>query len=187
MSETQTILDFFAGSGTTGQAVLELNKSDGGSRRFILCTNNENGVAENVCYERIKKGNRRKPRLRQLEGITVRNKTQPKVLKGIDNIFEEIEQIVEEQGDRFQDFDVKVQGEFLRVFGIYQDTHSKRPANLKYFTTAFVPNILTDNDKRVLVSRSTELLCIAEDTYEKVGGSKKKMSSRFSQILLRLR
>ena len=37
------ILDFFAGSGTTGQAVLELNKEDGGNRTFILCTNNEVG------------------------------------------------------------------------------------------------------------------------------------------------
>ena len=35
------ILDFFAGSGTTGQAVMELNKLDNGSRRFLLCTNNE--------------------------------------------------------------------------------------------------------------------------------------------------
>ncbi len=35
------ILDFFAGSGTTGQAVLDLNKEDGGNRTFILCTNNE--------------------------------------------------------------------------------------------------------------------------------------------------
>lgn len=35
------VLDFFAGSGTTGQAVLELNKEDGGNRKFILCTNNE--------------------------------------------------------------------------------------------------------------------------------------------------
>ena len=35
------ILDFFAGSGTTGQAVLQLNKEDGGHRKFILCTNNE--------------------------------------------------------------------------------------------------------------------------------------------------
>ena len=39
------ILDFFAGSGTTGHAVLELNKEDGGNRKFILCTNNEiNGL-----------------------------------------------------------------------------------------------------------------------------------------------
>lgn len=49
------ILDFFAGSGTTGQAVLELNKEDGGHRQFILCTNNENGICENITYERLKK------------------------------------------------------------------------------------------------------------------------------------
>ena len=48
------ILDFFAGSGTTGQAVLELNKEDGGHRQFILCTNNENKIAEEVTYPRIK-------------------------------------------------------------------------------------------------------------------------------------
>lgn len=49
-----TVLDFFAGSGTTGHAVLELNALDGGSRNFILCTNNENGIAENVTYKRIR-------------------------------------------------------------------------------------------------------------------------------------
>lgn len=37
------ILDFFAGTGTTGQAVIEINKEDGGTRKFILCTNNEVG------------------------------------------------------------------------------------------------------------------------------------------------
>lgn len=49
------ILDFFAGSGTTGQAVLELNKEDGGNRKFVLCTNNENNICEDVTYERIKR------------------------------------------------------------------------------------------------------------------------------------
>lgn len=48
------VLDFFAGSGTTAQAVMELNKQDGGNRRFILCTNNENGICENITYQRIK-------------------------------------------------------------------------------------------------------------------------------------
>lgn len=48
------ILDFFAGSGTTAQAVLELNKQDGGDRKFILCTNNENNICEDVTYQRIK-------------------------------------------------------------------------------------------------------------------------------------
>ncbi len=49
------VLDFFAGSGTTGHAVLELNRQDGGNRKFILCTNNENNIAEEVTYERIKR------------------------------------------------------------------------------------------------------------------------------------
>lgn len=35
-SEQHIVLDFFAGSGTTGHAVLEQNASDGGSRRFLL-------------------------------------------------------------------------------------------------------------------------------------------------------
>ena len=48
------VLDFFAGSGTTGQAVLELNKEDGGNHRFILCTNNENNICENITYERLR-------------------------------------------------------------------------------------------------------------------------------------
>ena len=48
------VLDFFAGSGTTGQAVMELNQQDGGQRKFILCTNNENGICENVTYQRLK-------------------------------------------------------------------------------------------------------------------------------------
>ncbi len=48
------VLDYFAGSGTTGHAVMLLNKEDGGQRQFILCTNNENKIAEDVCYPRIK-------------------------------------------------------------------------------------------------------------------------------------
>jgi len=48
------ILDFFAGSGTTGQAVMELNKEDGGHRKFILCTNNENNICTDVTYPRLK-------------------------------------------------------------------------------------------------------------------------------------
>ncbi|MCH5250391.1 MAG: site-specific DNA-methyltransferase [Lachnospiraceae bacterium] len=49
-----TILDFFAGSGTTAQAILELNQQDGGNRKFILCTNNENNICEDLTYQRIK-------------------------------------------------------------------------------------------------------------------------------------
>lgn len=47
------ILDFFAGSGTTGHAVMRQNKTDGGNRRYILCTNNENNICEDVTYRRL--------------------------------------------------------------------------------------------------------------------------------------
>lgn len=49
------VLDFFAGSGTTLHATMQLNAEDGGHRRCILCTNNENSICENVTYERNKR------------------------------------------------------------------------------------------------------------------------------------
>ena len=55
------ILDFFAGSGTTGHAVLDLNEQDGGNRAFILCQLNEktsttpNGIAYDVTSKRLKR------------------------------------------------------------------------------------------------------------------------------------
>ena len=53
-NKNAVVADFFAGSGTTAQAVLDLNKEDGGNRKFILCTNNEGNIMTDVCYPRIK-------------------------------------------------------------------------------------------------------------------------------------
>ena len=53
--KSDIILDFFAGSGTTLHAVMSLNVEDGAKRTCILCTNNENGICENVTYERNKR------------------------------------------------------------------------------------------------------------------------------------
>jgi len=52
-SDNDIILDFFAGSGTTGHATLELNKQDGGNRRFILVEQIEEHIK--ICNERIQK------------------------------------------------------------------------------------------------------------------------------------
>jgi len=54
-SKNATVLDFFAGSGTTLHAVMALNTEDGGSRQCILVTNNENNICEEVTYERNKR------------------------------------------------------------------------------------------------------------------------------------
>lgn len=64
-SKEITILDFFAGSGTTGHAVLSINNDDKGMRSFILCTNNENGICETITLQRLKNA---------IEGITVKGK-----------------------------------------------------------------------------------------------------------------
>ena len=54
-AKNSTILDFFAGSGTTLHAAMQLNAEDGGHRKCILVTNNENNICEEVTYERNKR------------------------------------------------------------------------------------------------------------------------------------
>lgn len=56
------VLDFFAGSGTTGHAVQELNAEDNGQRRFILCSSTEanskepnKNLCRDVCAERLRR------------------------------------------------------------------------------------------------------------------------------------
>jgi len=106
------ILDFFAGSGTTGQAVLSLNDEDRGNRKFILCTNDENKICNNVCYPRIEKiiNGYKNPKNKEVKGLG---------------------------------------------------------GNLKYFTAYdFVEAKETDQNKRKLVNKSTEMLCIKENAFE---------------------
>jgi adenine-specific DNA-methyltransferase len=108
------ILDYFAGSGTTGHAVMELNQIDEGKRGFVLCTNNENKIAEEVTYARIKS-----------------------VING-----------------------------YSDIKGI--------PANVRYFKTAFVPRSdVSDDTRRSLIAKSTEMLCMKESTFKKVTDNKK--------------
>jgi adenine-specific DNA-methyltransferase len=49
------ILDFFAGSGSTGNSVLNISKFKNKNHQVILCTNNENSICENVTYPRMQK------------------------------------------------------------------------------------------------------------------------------------
>ena len=72
LSKDTTILDFFAGSGTTLHATMQLNAEDGGHRQCILATNNENSICENVTYERNKRVIRgyTTPKGEQVPGLT---------------------------------------------------------------------------------------------------------------------
>lgn len=108
------ILDFFAGSGSTLHAVMQLNAEDGGKRTCILCTNNENGICENVTYERNK---------RVINGYT------------------------------------KPNGE--AVEGLHGN-------NLRYYRTDFVSREQTQKNRRELMNKSTDMLCIKEDLYDEL-------------------
>jgi adenine-specific DNA-methyltransferase len=107
------ILDFMAGTGTSGQAVLELNKEDHGNRKFILCTNNENNICTDICHPRI-----------------------DKVIKGYSISANE-----------------KIEG---------------LGGNLKYFKTDFVDSAPTDQNKKKIVDKSTEMICIKENAFEPI-------------------
>ena len=74
-SYSSTILDFFAGSGTTLHATMQLNAEDGGHRQCILVTNNENGICEQVTYERNKRviQGYTTPKGEQVAGLTKNN------------------------------------------------------------------------------------------------------------------
>ena len=71
-SNSSLILDFFAGSGTTLHATMQLNSEDGGHRQCILVTNNENNICEEVTYERNKRviNGYTTPKGEQVEGLT---------------------------------------------------------------------------------------------------------------------
>jgi len=70
--DSSVVLDFFAGSGTTLHATMQLNAEDGGHRQCILVTNNENNICEEVTYERNKRviNGYTTPKGQKVEGLT---------------------------------------------------------------------------------------------------------------------
>lgn len=91
-SKNDIILDFFAGSGTTAQAVMELNKEDGGNRKFILVQLDEEILKDKPAYDFIiendlmnkRQDNDKKP---YISDITIErcNRAGEKILKELDN------------------------------------------------------------------------------------------------------
>jgi len=164
------IVDFFAGSGTTGHAVLELNKIDGGNRKFILCTNNENGIAQEVCLPRLTKVIKGYTFSGKIKEILFERKLTFRVLQDFDLILDCITQVKKESEKNFDKIEVKIEDNHIRLYGIKKSkgTIEGLGGNLKYFKTAFVPADPTDRNKAELTKRATEMLCVKEDTFEEV-------------------
>lgn len=122
------ILDFFAGSGTTGHAVMSLNKENNALCKFILCTNNEiNGQEKSL----------------RNSGLSEDEILEHGICRAIT---------------------------YPRIKAVIKDGKDSEASqgNLKYFRTAFVPAEPTDKNKTALTKKATDMLCIKEDTFEKV-------------------
>lgn len=91
------ILDFFAGSGTTGHAVMQLNQEDGGNRKFILCTNNENNICKDVTYKRIEAAIKKNSYMEGLKYLKVDyvDKKDKLYYEFADDLLEHIRELVE--------------------------------------------------------------------------------------------
>jgi len=164
------ILDFFAGSGTTGHALLKLNNIDDGNRRFILCTNNENSIAEEVTYPRISKVINGYKFTRKEKTIIFEEKITSKKLGEIDIILEKIELLKEEYSAKYDEFKIVIEDNSVRLYGNNRLTGKfiGFGGNLKYFKTVFVPAKSTDRNKEKLTKQSVEMLCLKENTFESV-------------------
>ena len=97
------VLDSFAGSGTTGHAVMKQNAKDGGDRRFIL-VEMEDDVAEGVTAERLR---------RAVEGYAyegtettelLKEKLTVRTLKKMDEVLAETERLKEEHAGEYDGF-----------------------------------------------------------------------------------
>lgn len=184
------VLDFFAGSGTTGQAVLELNELDEGMRKFILCTNNENKIAEEITYKRINNVIRGYKFNGEDSTQIFERKINERTLYDMDVVLDDLEKAKEQNAARFNKIEFRIEDDCIRLYGIKKSIGKKEgiKGNLKYFKTAFVPAHLTDKNKIALTRKATEMLCIKENTFEKVTSNEQfkvfKNKKKFTGIIL---
>lgn len=166
------VMDFFAGTGTTLQAVMQLNEEDGGKRQCILCQSNddEDKVCSNFTYPRasaaIKGYVANNPLTEELcrIGLTVRNIQSP------ENMFSKLEEIQIAKKDDFDTFNTSIKESSLVLSGTHKKFSDVPPLgnSLKYYRTSFVGSSsasrATDNDKTILAQKAGCLLALAENT-----------------------
>ena len=129
------VLDFFAGSGTTAQATIDLNQEDGGERHFILCTNNE---IDGKSFLDFMHDNRYL--LDYQPGTKTKSSTiKAKIEKYIcDN---NLTSVIEEKSAELQSYGICQRITYPRILSVINNK-----ANLKYYKTSYVPRIDTEEE-----------------------------------------
>lgn len=192
--EEGIVLDFFAGSGTTGEAVLKYNESSGKNLKFILCTNSE--MKEQTRKELLRRGITPEMDEYKNEGVC-RKVTLPKikaVIQGYDYVgkvnelleeikinktfinkmnehYENLKSLMEEKKDYYKSIKVKSTNDKLQIIGEKEITGQIEgiPANLKFYRTDIVPkNKNKDNMKVIMSQKIYDLLCIKENCFKVV-------------------
>jgi adenine-specific DNA-methyltransferase len=166
-----TVLDFFAGSGSTLHAVMNLNQKDNGSRNCILVTNNENNICEEVTYLRASK---------VIKGYSFFGKKREKLfnknitlnmLKNSDEVFEKIDDIKAKSHANWESFKTEIKNGEILFWGEASDKQSVfgfSNNNLRYYKSEYVSRETSLKNKRQLTLLATELLSIKEDCYHDI-------------------
>ena len=171
-NKNSIVLDFFAGSGTTGHAVLELNQEDGGNRRFILCTNNE------VSREK------------QMEFFNISGKNKVEKFKK----FKEDEKMAYEKGIKtpeFQSLGICQAITYKRLENVIKGNNSSQTsieglaANLHYYKINNIPKVnnSTDNATEYL-TKGIEIIGIKENAFNREDFKNYSILSNKDKVIL---
>ena len=151
------ILDFFAGTGTTGQAVIELNKEDKGNRKFILCTNNENKICEELTYTRLV--NSKVDNLKYYKTDYI-----PRVNTESDNIhvnlLENIKYLIQlDNGIDIDNKEIKIITDELKFDEFTENESLLNECNKLYISSDI---LMTNNQEHILENNNIEVFVIPE-------------------------
>jgi len=175
LKDNAIILDFFAGSGSTGQAVMEQNNIDKGKRQVILCTNNEANIATEITYPRLQNVVRGYNQTKNQKEILFELDLKPNNIKHNTAILKAIDEFDnDDYKTRYDEIKQEVRKDKFVISGIIKKQSKVQGLgnSLKYYKTDFVGsnNILwaTDEDKSLLAHKAGYLLAIAENTLEEI-------------------
>ena len=167
-------LDFFAGSGTTMQALLTLNNIDGGNRQCIICTNNENNICHEITYPRIQNIFNGYKSQGNLTNELMHEKINLTKFKKATKWIDKANAIKEKHREEYHKIKIEIKDGSLVVLGeLSKNKEIEGLGNsLKYYKTSFVgkhsPKKATDDDRVELSYKAGYLLALSENTLEEI-------------------
>ena len=166
------VLDFFAGSGTTGHAVLKQNAMDGGNRRYILCTDNENLICTEVTYPRMKKVISGYTYSGISKEVLFEKKLTPKlIIDAKSTLIDQINSIIELNKSEGVKIKTEITDDTFWVSkqSINSETQNGLISDLVYYKTDIYPvsdfEIMSDTERLGISYKANDLIALKEDAF----------------------